>query len=106
MLLQMEKDATNSRIIEAVLPCVGPRGGNRSSVALLACASDIEVRTDRVGLDLLHPLRMAQLNPRAFIAGTAEIKEDFNPGIPYGKTQLLMVYLSVDSLLHSHMHVW
>src|SRR6266540_2326788 len=85
MLLKMEKDAMNSRIIEAVLPCVGPRRGDRSSIALLTCASDIEVRTDHVGLDLLRPLRVEQLNPRAFVVGTTEIKEDFNPGIAYGK---------------------
>jgi hypothetical protein len=44
MLLKMEKDATNSWILEAVLPCVNSHRGDRSFVASLACASDIKVR--------------------------------------------------------------
>lgn len=39
VLLQMEKDATQSRLLAAVLLCVGARTGDRNSIAsLVRCA--------------------------------------------------------------------
>lgn len=106
VLLEMEEDLANRRLLKMRLPVLIVRQHTWGGGVSLACPSHVEIRLDETGLDLLHALGMEALDAQTLVLGTAQVEEDFSPRLTYGYVQRLVVQGGADRLLEGDLDVW